>query len=105
MRPFLIVDEHSSSTDGRYNLSESIDEELRIGTFSPEYGTYHKPVFNQDLPPVKVNYVDSSKVTLIRASDITANWIYRAVLDRNEWSTELQAVQDSVVLYWHPTQL
>ena len=65
----VIVDEHSSSTDGRYNLSESIDEELRIGTFSPEYGTYHKPVFDQTLSPVKV---DSSKVTLVRAADITA---------------------------------
>ncbi len=78
----VVVDEHSTSTDGRYNLQETTDEELRRGMFNFNYRKFFPPVFAHEIPKVKVAYVDSSKVPLIRAADVTANWAYMAERDR-----------------------
>lgn len=80
-RMSVIVDEHSTSTDGKYNLVQSINMEFRFGVHNLTWDRYYKPVFNADFPAIPVEYVDSSKVPLIRAADVTANWVYRAVRD------------------------
>lgn len=77
----VCVDEHSAATSGKYSLEESIDEELRSGMYSPDCGVYHDPLFSGSFPRVPVKYLDSSKVTMVRAADITANWLYCAVRD------------------------
>lgn len=41
----VVVDEHPTSIDGKYNLAESIDEELRCGMFNPTWQTSYPPVF------------------------------------------------------------
>lgn len=67
----LLVDEQNICTNGRYNLKESIVEEL----FSGKYNGYHgfiKPYFNIR-GTVKVQYCDSNNVALIRGADILAN--------------------------------
>ncbi len=67
----LLVDEQNICTNGRYNLKESIIEEL----FSGKYNDYHKfikPYFNVR-GIVKVQYCDSNNVPLIRGADILAN--------------------------------
>lgn len=97
----VYVDEHSSSTEGRYNLKESINEEFRHGMYDP-YGSYHSPVLGPDFPVIKVNYLDSKNVTLIRAADITANWIYCAERDRDTVPSVIARIASHAVIYRHP---
>ena len=98
----VFVDEHSSSTEGKYNLSQSIDEEFRLGMYNPEWGTFHDPVFSPSFPKIPVRYLDSRKVTLIRAADITANWIFCAERDRETYPYAIRNVESNAVLYYHP---
>lgn len=98
----VFVDEHSSSTEGKYNLSQSIDEEFRAGTYNPDYGTYHEPVFSMGFPRIPVRYHDSRSITLIRAADITANWIFCAVRDSESYPFAMQNIESTAVLYYHP---
>ena len=98
----VFVDEHLSSTEGKYNLSQSIDEEFRLGTYNPEWGTFHGPVFSPRFPKIPVRYLDSRSVTLIRAADITANWIYCAERDRHSYPFAMRSVESTTVLYHHP---
>lgn len=98
----VFVDEHSSSTEGKYNLSQSIDEEFRLGMYNPEWGTFHDPVFSPSFPKIPVRYLDSRSVTLIRAADITANWIYCAERDRHSYPFAMRSVESTTVLYHHP---
>lgn len=77
----VVVDEHSTSTCGKYNLVESINEELRYGMFNPSWSKFFPPLFGPRIPRIPVSYVDSSKVALVRAADVTANWVYMAVRD------------------------
>ncbi|WP_143013215.1 DUF3800 domain-containing protein [Parafannyhessea umbonata] len=97
----VYVDEHSSSTDGKYNLSESINEEFRVGMYDNS-GWYHAPVFSLNLPVINVRYLDSKKVSLIRAADITANWIFCAERDRSSYPDAYERLKENVVLYQHP---
>ena len=80
----VFVDEHSSTTEGRYNLSQSIDEECRSGMYDT-YGVFHEPVFWASFPKIPVRYHDSRTMTLIRAADITADWIFCAERDRRTY--------------------
>jgi hypothetical protein len=98
---FVFVDEHSSTTEGKYNLSQSIDEEFRLGMYD-SYGTFHDPVFSPSFPKIPVHYLDSRSVTLIRAADITANWIYCAERDRLSYPFAMRSVESTTVLYRHP---
>ena len=77
----VFVDEHTTSTDGCYELREALENEFKIGTFNSNYQKFHPPIF-PDMKYLEVNYVNSEKNTLIRASDIIANNIFYRV--RNE---------------------
>lgn len=92
----VIVDEHSTSTSGRYDLEESINSEFRFGTYNPAWTEWFPPVFDEDFPEIPVTYVDSSKVALIRAADITANWVYRAERDKIKHPEVLESVESRV---------
>ncbi|NLH91093.1 MAG: DUF3800 domain-containing protein [Atopobium sp.] len=80
----VFVDEHSTATNGRYNLEESINEELRIGTVNYSSQMSFPPIF-PSLPKIPVKYVDSKTVALVRAADITANWVYCAARDKDTY--------------------
>lgn len=69
------IDNQPTSTDGIYNLRESIKEELSAGIANFDYGVFHKPLFNNKVI-VETKFCDSSKSYLIQASDILANCIY-----------------------------
>lgn len=97
----VFVDEHSSTTEGKYNLTESIDEEFRAGMYD-SYGIYHEPVFSTSFPKIPVRYRDSRDVTLIRAADITANWMYCAERDYRSYPWEMERLVRSAVIYRHP---
>lgn len=83
----VFADEHTTATNGRYELKESLEQEFKHGTYNYNYSKFFEPLF-PNLQNVEVNYCNSAKVTLVRAADITANKLYRSVLVNNE--AELQ---------------
>lgn len=72
---YFFVDEHTTATDGRYELRESLEQEFRWGTYNHNYSLYFPPIF-PNLKTVDVRYCDSKTVTLVRAADIVANRLY-----------------------------
>lgn len=63
------VDEHSTATNGRYELEQALEQEFKHGTFNFNYQIFYQPIF-KNLQSVKVNFVDSKTRTLVRGADI-----------------------------------
>lgn len=79
---YFFVDEHTTATDGRYELREGLLEEFKIGTYNWKYNKFYPPIFPR-LNSLEVTYCDSKQKALVRAADIVANNIYhRAVKDK-----------------------
>lgn len=95
----VTVDEHTSATNGRYTLEESIDEELRHGAFSSDFSGYmHPPLFPGMRSRIQTHYADSRSSTLVRASDVVANWIYSAVRDRDRRPDVLASIERECIV-------
>lgn len=71
----FLVDEHSTATDGWYELRESLEKEFKIGMWNFDYMTFHEPLF-PSVKSVNLQYCNSAKNTLVRAADIIANRIF-----------------------------
>lgn len=66
-----MVDEHLTSIDGKYNLAESIDEELSCGMFNPTWQTsWFLYLVGSSAGHLQSPGVDSSKVAMVRAADV-----------------------------------
>ena len=76
------VDEHTTATDGLYELREALLQEFKEGTFNYDYNTYFEPIFPA-LNGLDLHHCNSSTNPLVRASDIIANRIYHEVLIGN----------------------
>lgn len=74
---YIRFDEHTTATDGRYELREGIEQEFKYGTINFKYNTYHPPLFRNMSGTVDVTFKDSKSDALIRASDIVANRVWR----------------------------
>lgn len=72
------ADEHSTATNGLYELSEGLLSELKLGTFNPTYEKYFPPLF-PSLNDVKVEFCDSKTKTLVRMADFVANHVYNGI--------------------------
>lgn len=72
---YFFVDEHTTATDGKYELREALEQEFRFGTYNWNYSVFFPPLF-PNVKTVDVCFCNSSKVTLVRAADIIANKIY-----------------------------
>lgn len=70
---FVRFDEHTTATDGRYELREGMEEEFKHGTMNFRYNVFHSPVFPNMSGNVHLVFKDSKNDVLIRASDIIAN--------------------------------
>ncbi len=68
----IFIDNQPTSTDGIYNLRESIREEFSTGIENYDYGTYFPPIFKKRLC-VEITFCDSKMHFLIQASDMLAN--------------------------------
>lgn len=77
---YVYVDEHTTATNGRYELQEGLEQEFKLGTYNFNYNTYYKPLFS-GINGVSVSFCDSRSQTLIRAADIVANKIYYDTLE------------------------
>lgn len=71
----FFIDNQPTSTDGIYNLRESIREEFQSGIANFDYGIRYPTLFYGDLE-VKTEFCDSSSHPLIQASDMLANNIF-----------------------------
>lgn len=71
----IFMDEHTTATDGRYELQESLEMEFKHGMHNFETMTHFLPVF-PDMDSVQVEMRDSASTPLIRAADMVANRIF-----------------------------
>ena len=71
----VCVDEHTTATNGRYELRESLEQEFKYGTYNMNYSHHFPPIFT-NLANVSVAFCNSAKKPLIRAADIVANRLY-----------------------------
>lgn len=72
---YFFADEHTTATDGRYELRENLEQEFKYGTYNYNYSCFFPPIFS-NLQSVDLRFCNSSTVTLIRAADITANRLF-----------------------------
>lgn len=69
------VDEHTTATNGCYELREGLEQEFKNGTYNWQYQKFYKPIFPK-VQGVDLQFCNSSSVILVRAADIIANKIY-----------------------------
>lgn len=93
----FLVDEHSTATNGWYELRESLEKELKIGIWNFEHMAFHKPLFPK-IKSIDLAYCNSSKKTLVRAADIVANHIYFYANNNNGVIPE----EEKLHIYYHP---
>lgn len=72
---YIVADEHTTATDGRYELREALEQEFRIGTHNFNKMKFHPPIF-QNLKNVTLAFGNSNNVILVRTADIVANNIF-----------------------------
>lgn len=72
---YFFADEHSTSTNGFYELRESLEEEFKRGMFARDYSRFFPPLF-PEVQTVSLEFCNSASVILVRAADIIANRIY-----------------------------
>lgn len=69
------VDEHTTATNGRYELREALEQEFKYGTFNWNYSCFFPPIFPR-LYSLELHFCNSSSITLVRAADIVANRLF-----------------------------
>ena len=74
-RIYFRVDEHTTATDGYYELRESLEQEFKHGTVKYNINMCFPPIFPK-LSELQLKYCNSANEPLVRASDIIANRIY-----------------------------
>lgn len=81
-RLYFFVDEHSTATDGYYELREALEQEFRYGTYNINYSKFYPPIF-PNLIDVQLHFCNSATKTLVRAADIVSNKIYHSAVSHN----------------------
>lgn len=71
----IFCDEHTTATNGIYELREGLEQEFKCGTFNYSFNKFFPPLF-PNIDSVDLNFCDSNKKTLIRSADIVANKVY-----------------------------
>lgn len=96
-RLYFYVDEHTTATNGCYELKESLEQEFRFGTFNYNYSCYFPPIFPK-LKSVELEYCNSKSKLLVRASDIVANKVF--YLARNKEQEKLMNIKKMNITYF-----
>lgn len=79
-RIHFFVDEHTTATNGKYELKEGLEQEFKYGTYNGNYSMFYPPIF-PCLKQVRVEFCNSAQKPLIRAADISANKLYHLACD------------------------
>lgn len=93
---FFYVDEHTTATNGRYELKEGLEREFKLGTFNYCYDRFYPPIFNC-LSEVQLEFCNSASKILVRASDIVANKIY--FLARSEGYLKINEISNAYITF------
>ena len=94
-RLYFYVDEHTTATNGLYELTELLEQEFKRGTYNIDYSIYYEPIFKY-IKGVHLEYCNSASKLLIRAADIVANRVY--YLAKNELKLKLCKIKNINVL-------
>lgn len=84
---YVNCDEHSTATNGLYEMEEGLLSEFKFGTFNYSYDRFFKPLFPKIIN-VKVKFCSSISTTLVRPADIIANHIYHSALEGYQASSQ-----------------
>lgn len=95
-RLYFYVDEHTTATNGRYELEEALEQEFKLGTYNYNYAMYYEPIF-KNMKDVTLEYCNSASKRLVRAADIVANKIF--YFAKNEMRNELKQISNMHVIY------
>ena len=93
----FLVDEHTTATNGIYELRESLEREFKHGTYNWNWMTFYEPLFPA-VKSVNLQYCNSAKKTLIRSADIVANRLF--YLARN--NSGIVPTEENLTIYYHP---
>lgn len=93
---YFYVDEHTTATNGRYELQEALEQEFKWGTYNYKYDKYFEPIF-KNMKSVKLEYCNSSSKLLVRAADIVSNKIF--YFAKNKKIKELLKISNIHVIY------
>lgn len=69
------VDEHTTATNGCYELKDALERELKHGTYNGSYDVYFPPLF-PNMQCVQLSFCNSETTLLVRGADMVANRIY-----------------------------
>lgn len=72
---YFFADEHTTATNGKYELRESLEQEFKLGTYNYDWSIFHEPLFPK-MNCVQMNFCNSANTTLVRAADIVANHVF-----------------------------
>lgn len=72
---YIYNDEHTTSTNGIYELKESIEAEFKIGIYNYKYNTFYPPIM-PNVNSIELKYLDSKSSSYIRMADIISNYLY-----------------------------
>lgn len=79
---YFFVDEHTTATNGRYELREGLEQELKLGTYNWNYNRFFEPLFPL-VQTIDMKFCNSEKYPLIRAADIVANRVWNTAKRRD----------------------
>ena len=83
---YVFVDEHTTATNGIYELREGLEQEFKTGTYNMSYDKFFPPLFRK-LKSLDLKYCNSATTPLIRAADIVANKLYYLATKEVDLST------------------
>lgn len=89
---YFFVDEHTTATNGRYELKEALEREFKNGTYNYNWDKFFPPLFTS-INTVNLEYCNSATKLLVRAADVVANRVF--YLARNSM---VSSISDSKVL-------
>lgn len=95
-RLYFYVDEHTTATNGIYELNDLLEQVYKRGAFSFDYSVYYEPIF-KNIKDVHLEYCNSASKLLIRAADIVANRVY--YLAKNDYKLKLSQINNINVVY------
>lgn len=93
---YFFVDEHTTATNGQYELQEALEQEFKRGTYNFSYNIYYPPLF-KNMKDVQLKYCNSKSNLLVRAADIVSNRIF--YLAKNEKREDIKNIQNLNIIY------
>lgn len=96
----IYCDEHTTATNGRYELKEGIISELKTGTYNYRWTKFYPPICSQ-IKNINLGFYDSKNRTLIRAADVVANRIYASSINKDKYFN-INKLREKVLITFLP---